>query len=99
MTVIVTDWCLRSDVAPGSPLQAPAPNEATCSLSNVVFVEDDINNVKVGGGHGDAGGGGAPFLVGIHGCNEATKVLVEMAQRLGCGFAMMPYARLLLPPP
>ena len=96
MKVICVDTtkrpCFDQYVGAFRKLGAPAANEATCSLSNVTFIEDDIRNVQVGkrGGDGDGGDGGVPFLVGIHGCNEATKVLVEMAHSLGCGFAMMP---------
>eukprot|EP00040_Diaphanoeca_grandis_P029112 m.169611 g.169611 ORF g.169611 m.169611 type:complete len:368 (-) comp31577_c0_seq1:190-1293(-) len=50
-------------------------------LENLSFAECNLAEVEVAE---------KSFLIGIHGCNGATKVLLEIAQSKRCGYSVMP---------
>lgn len=62
------------------------PDEArgeTLPLSNLTFVEGDISSVS-------DSIDSRSFVASIHGCNEASKEVLDLAQRAGAGYAVMP---------
>ena len=54
-------------------------------LSNLSFLEQDFTTLRA-----EDIDGASSFITMIHGCNEATKLAIEMAQTYGAGYAFMP---------
>ena len=69
----------------GFQLHGKAAEGEAHPLSNLAFLEQDFTTL----GEEDIGGSSS-FITMIHGCNEATKLAIEMAQKHGAAYAFMP---------
>ena len=69
----------------GFKLHGKAAKGEDHPLSNLEFLEQDFTTLRA-----EDIGGARSFITMIHGCNEATKLAIEMAQKHGAGYAFMP---------
>lgn len=69
----------------GFKLHGKAAKGEDHPLSNLEFLEQDFTTLRA-----EDIGGASSFITMIHGCNEATKLAIEMAQEHGAGYAFMP---------
>ena len=69
----------------GFKLHGKAAKGEDHPLSNLEFMEQDFTTLRA-----EDIGGARSFITMIHGCNEATKLAIEMAQKHGAGYASMP---------
>ena len=69
----------------GFTLHGKAAKGEDHPLSNLEFLEQDFTTLRA-----EDIGGASSFITMIHGCNEATKLAIEMAQKHGAGYAFMP---------
>ena len=69
----------------GFKLHGKAAKGEDHPLSNLDFLEQDFTTLRA-----EDIGGARSFITMIHGCNEATKLAIEMAQKHGAGYAFMP---------
>ena len=69
----------------GFQLHGKAAEGEAHPLSNLEFLEQDFTTLRE-----EDIGGSSSFITMIHGCNEATKLAIEMAQKHGAAYAFMP---------
>lgn len=69
----------------GFQLHGKAAEGEAHPLSNLEFLEQDFTTLRE-----EDIGGSRSFITMIHGCNEATKLAIEMAQKHGAAYAFMP---------